>query len=266
MNVKLTPLFRFVLPAATVAGVAWFAVLMAQQATPEPRTLPDPPREMAALVSSPARLADVAAPSDPVRLRGWTIARQGNGPGGMPCAVCHGIDGAGRLESGIPRLAGVDGTYLAKQLRDYQAGTRTHFTMQPIASVLAPADVDAVAAYFSGLPPHGPAPTRDGSPVLALGSWIAQSGIPERSVAGCNSCHGFNGAGTPPMFPRLQGQPSAYTESQLAAFRSGARANDATTLMKQIATSLTPEEAHAVAVFYESLGQQAPRPVTIAAR
>ena len=263
-------LLGVVLPAASLVGVAAFAGLLFWKAHPAPRTIPEPPSALSALVPPAQGLVDVAAPADPAQHAGWMLARQSNANagagGGIACSVCHGIDGSGRIESGIPRLAGLDSTYIAKQLRDYQAGTRTHFTMQAIAKSLSSEDVDAAAAYFSSLPAKGPVAAHESSRVAALGTWIAQNGVVEKGVAACGSCHGKDGVGTPPIFPRLQGQPSMYLESQLAAFRSGARANDSTGIMKTIATALTPAEAHAVGAYYQSLGQLAPQPVLTAAR
>ncbi len=42
-------------------------------------------------------------------------------------------------------------------------------------------------------------------------------------AAACVACHGPNGVSANPLWPNLAGQGAAYTASQLAAFKSGAR-------------------------------------------
>lgn len=91
-------------------------------------------------------LAWAAAPS------GEQIVLHGNGNGAMPCAACHGADGAGKPSTGAPALAGLPaGTIIAALARmaKGQGGTPL---MQSIAAALSPAEAQAVAAYFAGLP------------------------------------------------------------------------------------------------------------------
>jgi cytochrome c553 len=205
-----------------------------------------------------ARLADVQAPKDALARKGWSIVRDGNARGATPCSACHGMDGSGRLPAGIPGLAGQEASYLKKQLRDFQSGTRTHFMMQPVAQALSDEDVDAVAAYFSKLPPRAVTPSSQQTQVLAYGMWIAQRGIAEKHVPACGSCHGPDGAGVPPMFPRLQGQSAAYIKAQFERIKRGERANDPGGMMRAVANGMSPEDIRAVAAYFESLGQQAP--------
>ena len=57
---------------------------------------------------------------------GQQIATQGNGSGANACTACHGPAGMGNSAAGFPRLAGLNARYLAKQLSDYQSGTRSN--------------------------------------------------------------------------------------------------------------------------------------------
>jgi cytochrome c553 len=50
----------------------------------------------------------------------------------------------------------------------------------------------------------------------------------------------------------LEGQPAAYVKSQLHAFASGARRNDISQQMRDIARRLTPEEIDQAAEWYAS--------------
>ena len=67
----------------------------------------------------------------------------------------------------------------------------------------------------------------------------------------CAGCHSPNGAGIPAQYPRLGGQHGDYTEAQLIAFRSGARANSAQ--MTTIAGKMNDREIKAVADYIAGL-------------
>ena len=72
-------------------------------------------------------------------------------------------------------------------------------------------------------------------------------GDPARGIAPCSACHGPGGYKLgAPRWP----QHATYIESQLLAFAQGMRQNDISEQMRTIARQLTPEEMHAVAVFY----------------
>ena len=81
---------------------------------------------------------------------------------------------------------------------------------------------------------------------------IVFAGDPKHGVPPCAACHGPGahklGA------PALQGQHAAYLERQLAAFAQGIRQNDINEQMRTIAAQLTPDEMHAIAVYYGTLG------------
>ncbi len=68
----------------------------------------------------------------------------------MVCAACHGSEGISDAPL-WPNLAGQKKEYLAKQLKDFKAGTRKDPTMSPQAAALSDADIEELAKYFSGL-------------------------------------------------------------------------------------------------------------------
>jgi cytochrome c553 len=67
------------------------------------------------------------------------------------CQACHGMDGNSPLPEN-PKLAGQNGDYLAKALRDYKSGARKNPVMAGMAGTLTAKDIDNVAAYYSGQP------------------------------------------------------------------------------------------------------------------
>lgn len=66
------------------------------------------------------------------------------------CAACHGPTGQSPNDL-WPNLAGQKAGYLAKQIKAFRDGTRADPLMSPIAKPLTDADIDNLAAYFSGL-------------------------------------------------------------------------------------------------------------------
>ncbi|HSM97826.1 MAG TPA: hypothetical protein VLS47_02330, partial [Gallionella sp.] len=54
----------------------------------------------------------------------------------MLCQGCHGEAGIS-MEGLVPSLAGQYGKYIAKELRNYQAGTRSHQIMNAMAATIS---------------------------------------------------------------------------------------------------------------------------------
>lgn len=69
-------------------------------------------------------------------------------------------------------------------------------------------------------------------------------------AATCSGCHGNAGVSNNPMWPNLAGQTSAYLETQLKNFKSGARANPT---MSGIAANLKDEDIQNLAAYFASL-------------
>jgi len=193
------------------------------------------------LVAWQARASDAAA-----------LARQGNGKGAAPCIACHGVDGAGQVQAGNPRLAGLDAAYLEKQLDDFASGTRDSAVMQPTASALSADERRALALYYSKLP-LPPALARPASPMPpadSLGARLATRGDWDRDVPGCVQCHGPAGIGVGAHFPPLAGQPAAYIAAQLRAWQQGTRHNDPLQLMQHLSAALNAQEVQAVSAWF----------------
>jgi cytochrome c553 len=67
------------------------------------------------------------------------------------CQACHGLDGNSATPD-YPKLAGQYPDYLAKALRDYQAGRRKNPIMAGMAASLTPADIENLGAYYAAQP------------------------------------------------------------------------------------------------------------------
>jgi cytochrome c553 len=69
------------------------------------------------------------------------------------CAGCHGAAGISNADI-YPNLAGQKKGYLISALKGYRGKTRNggmSMMMQPMAANLSDADIDNLAAYYSGL-------------------------------------------------------------------------------------------------------------------
>jgi len=68
----------------------------------------------------------------------------------------------------------------------------------------------------------------------------------------CAACHGPDGNGNIPLYPRLAGQHAQYTENQLRAFNKRERSND-NAVMHSIASKLSELELKSVAAYISGL-------------
>ncbi len=181
------------------------------------------------------------------------------------CAACHGADGNSPTPAN-PKLAGQIPEYLQKQLANFKPAAgkkadRESPIMGGMVSTLSVEDMRDVAAYYAAqqLKP-GALKDKD---TLELGRKIWRGGDVSKGLPACAACHGANGAGLPAQYPRLAGQYAEYTETQLKAFRSGERRNDANRMMQAIAASRSPRlglEAAQAARFFFSAVPSVPPP------
>jgi cytochrome c553 len=168
--------------------------------------------------------------------RGATLA--------MRCTMCHGARGVSEADS--PNLAGQYAIAIYKQLQDYKSGARTNAVMTPRVADLADQDMRDLAAYYAYLPRLPPYhPVTAGSPPQ-----IVESGAPMRNIPPCATCHGTLDYKTGSAW--LEGESPVYLRQQLTAFASGARHNDISEQMRNIARGMSPAEIEAAAQYYAS--------------
>lgn len=66
----------------------------------------------------------------------------------------------------------------------------------------------------------------------------------------CQACHGSDGLSTVPDAPNIAGQVEGYLAAQLRAFKSGARKNEAMTL---VASGLSDQDIDNLAAWFSSI-------------
>ncbi len=166
------------------------------------------------------------------------------------CATCHGMDGNSPLAMN-PKIAGQNEKYLLKQLMDFKSGARPGPIMAPMVAALSEQDMEDIAAWYASQEVVLEGAEADN---LELAETIYRAGNKDLSVAACSACHAPDGAGNGPAgFPSLSGQHPDYTLQQLKDFRSGARANDDSAMMRTVVERLTDAELEALANYVSGL-------------
>ena len=172
------------------------------------------------------------------------------------CAACHAADGNSAAPAN-PKLAGQPAEYITKQLKNFKDaakepnkdGARKSAVMGAMTATLTDQDMLNLGTYYSEKS------IKSGSAKLPFdaGKKVYQGGNSGTGVPACAACHGPSGAGIPSQFPRLGGQHADYILSQLKAFRSGDRVNDAGKMMRTIASKMSDQEMLAVANYVSGL-------------
>jgi cytochrome c553 len=94
--------------------------------------------------------------------------------------------------------------------------------------------------------------------LVALGGLMLAGGAPApvqaddpeagRKIANmCRTCHGVDGYAAIPIAPHIGGEPEAYLEAQLMAFKTGARQHE---MMSVVTAGLTAQQISDVAAWY----------------
>jgi len=136
------------------------------------------------------------------------------------CVLCHGTGVKGNAAIHAPKLAGLQGWYVLRQLEAFRSGVRgTHAQdvsgseMRTIALSLRDDELKKPAALIAGLPATSNDATIDGD--TARG---------ERLYVSCAACHGSRGEGNEALgAPALARGSDWYLVRQLLNFRNGLR-------------------------------------------
>jgi cytochrome c553 len=184
-----------------------------------------------------------------VAMAGPSAAQDAKTIAATVCVGCHAEDG-NSLVPMFPKIAGLQESYIIKQLRDFQSGRRKSDIMAPVVAALKPQDIGPLAAYFSAQKLK-PGEVTDKASV-GFGKMVYFEGNEETGVPACVGCHQAQGAGHL-IYPRIGGQHSVYVAQQLKNFAAGDRSNDANRFMRVVAKRMSEEEIQSVAEYLVSL-------------
>lgn len=134
------------------------------------------------------------------------------------CIACHGPDGGGQANGGVPAIAAQHPRVVIRQLVDYRHGGRFDLRMEHSTGrhrLVNAQDIADVAAYVGQLPPTQAADTGNGDLVTAGQLVYARV---------CASCHGDSAMGNASDgVPRLAGQHYDYLLGQMIAVTEARR-------------------------------------------
>ena len=196
-----------------------------------------------------------------IAVMGWSAAANAGGDveAGKAqvaaCGACHGQDGATPIDPTYPNLAGQNEKYLLNQLLMIQDDSRPIPLMAGQLTGKSEQDLADMAAYYASLPSKISQAGGDDEAIATAAS-IYRAGIARKGVAACSACHSPDGSGNAQAgFPRIGGQPAAYTIAQLTAYRERARATDETYsgMMRGVAEGLTDTEIALLADYLQGL-------------
>lgn len=156
------------------------------------------------------------------------------------CTGCHAVPGYTNAYPNyhVPRLGGQHPDYIVAALNAYRAGERQHPTMHANAFSLSEQDMRDIAAFLTGAQTSAaPLPIRGDA---AAGKTKSGS---------CAACHGADGNGNIPLYPRLASQHEDYLRKALMDYQSGTRQN---AVMKGMAASLSARDVADLAAYFAS--------------
>lgn len=167
------------------------------------------------------------------------------------CFGCHGEEG-NSTDPQYPKLAGQYGMYIAKQVRNYQATTRSHLVMSGMAASVSNEDLADISAYFASQPMmKGDHPSSN-----KIGKKLFENDDLSRMMVRCNNCHGATGKGLEPgnpVYPVIGGQHKEYLLAQLINFKKGVRNNSPGGVMNTTVHRLSDAELEALADYVSGL-------------
>ena len=166
------------------------------------------------------------------------------------CGACHGADG-NSLAPSFPKIAGQGERYLVKQITEIKNGDRQVPEMLGFVMGLSETDIADIAAYYASQTASSGAAD---AALVEAGKRIFLGGNEATGVPACIACHSADGKGIAAAgFPRVAGQHATYTEKQLMDFYNAKRTNDASNVMRDIASRMHMDEIKAVSSYIQGL-------------
>jgi cytochrome c553 len=214
-------------------------------------------RALGVLPGTPARPNPVsAAAPQPVTQVAWTAKTlaevdhadraRGAAVAEQRCIACHAQDGSSAAPN-IPRMAGQSVFAIYKQLHDFRSGARVNEIMSAQVEGLDDQAIADVATYYGHLR-RGDADLQNPFVGPEVENLVVNGDV-GRGLPPCTACHGAR-AGGPVEVATLAGQHPDYIEAQLQAFAKSDRHNDIYQRMRDVASRLTPDEMHLLAIYY----------------
>ena len=161
------------------------------------------------------------------------------------------------MSPNFPNLAGQVEAYVVAQLKEFKSHSRQDPAgfeyMWGLSRSLTEDQITGLAAYYARQP--AARQSVEGDPTrLAPGQSIFSSGVADKGVPACASCHGDRGQGSA-KFPRIAGQHADYLVKQLIVFQRTDERPEGS-IMKTVAHELTGQNILDVAAYLQALPLQ----------
>ncbi len=210
---------------------------------------------------------------------GKNIFTNGKADGSVPaCSSCHGEKAMGNDDMGTPRLANIGYVYVVKQLTNFAEDKRTPqglgAAMNGFAKSLTEQEKRDLAAYVNSLPKPSKADLSDLAALKTAGQPVGEAYKGKilvrygSKVSACQTCHGFDGRGSDPVYPKIAQQKFVYIVNQLHDWRNGAndpkadpangRVNDPLGQMRAIAKNLSDDDINNAATYLSQAEDSTP--------
>lgn len=167
------------------------------------------------------------------------------------CVTCHTLSG-NSLVSIWPKIAEQHFDYVVKQLLEFKkgkSGDRFDPNMFAMLQGVSEEELYELADYYSKQVLDKTKGVANKS-LYEEGKKIYLFGDSKTKLTGCVGCHGIDGYGNKlAKFPILKWQHKDYLVLQLKKFRSGDRANDFNSIMRDIASIMTDDQILAVSEY-----------------
>jgi cytochrome c553 len=191
---------------------------------------------------NPQRSRDLSNPA----VSATTMAQQ-------VCSNCHGMTGSSTSPN-FPNLAGQTEPYFVAQLNGFKSHARRDPPgfeyMWGLSRSLTDEQIQGLAAYYAGQSPR-PQRIEGDRGRFEAGKTIFTSGVADKGVPACSSCHGAEGKGNA-TFPRLAGQHADYLMKQLLVFQRTDERPEGV-IMKTVAHDLSAQDIRDVAGYLQAL-------------
>ncbi len=171
------------------------------------------------------------------------------------CQACHGPDGNKAILPSYPTLVGLPVQYAVNQIKDIKSGARSNGQSAAMKGVIASVSEEEMTKIAEWLAGSGGTEMADPAPAPAA-QVAASSAAPTSdsegaaiyTANGCQACHGSDGK-NPIMlvYPSIAGLPAEYSFNQMKDFKSGARSNGHSAVMKGVVMTIDDKDLKSIA-------------------
>ena len=161
------------------------------------------------------------------------------------CTGCHGIPGYNNIYPTykVPKIGGQNAPYLVAALNAYKLGERMHPTMRLQAESMSDQDIEDISAWLSSIETVRVETTQAIAPSSSNAAGREKSQL-------CEVCHGADGMGAEPAYPKLAGQYASYLQRTLQDYRDGQRK---AVSMAAFAVNLNDQDIEDLSLWYASM-------------